>query len=191
MELKTLVFDRRGESAAAVAGLLLEGKVGVIPADTIYGISAMAVPETAERIFEVKRRPANKNLITLTTKRRLRESGLEVPEAVMAAWPCPLTAILPDGKGGTVAVRCPSDSYIREIVRIAGPIWSTSANISGEAPCSAFTDLWVKFAGSLDFIVRKKEEEEGASALPSTLLDCSTSPWRILRQGAYDASGLI
>ena len=66
-------FDEK-DIEKKIAKLINEGKVGIIPCDTIYGISARADKETAERILEIKRRPKNKSFITLTSTELLKKS---------------------------------------------------------------------------------------------------------------------
>ena len=39
---------------------LKNGEVGIIPSDTIYGISSMVNEEAMERIYEIKERPQSK-----------------------------------------------------------------------------------------------------------------------------------
>lgn len=172
-----------------VASLLVSGAVGVVPADTIYGISACANEKSAERIFEIKERPANKNLITLASPQWLYSSGLEVPGELESVFPAPLTVILADESGVTHAVRCPADPFIQALVAAAGPIWSTSVNISGQKNLSHYDEILSTFSQKLDFIVRKRKESD--DALPSTILDCTVRPFRLVRQGAFDASYLI
>lgn len=184
------IFYNDVSSLEAVAALLKNGCTGVIPADTIYGISALARQSTAERIYEIKKRPANKSLIMLSDADYLRNCGLyDVPAVLYDLWPCSLTAVLSCRDGGTQAVRVPSDDFILALVRQSGPIWSTSVNVSGR-PCMNHADEIIEaFAGELDFVVRKRAE--GASSVPSTLVDCSVKPYRLLRQGSYDASVLL
>lgn len=183
------IFHNDCSSLEEVAALVKKGCVGVIPADTIYGISALADEKTAERIYEIKKRPANKSFIMLADIDYLRNGGFyDVPDRLYELWPCSLTAILMGKDGRTQAVRVPSDEYILSLVKETGPIWSTSVNISGTANMNHADDIIARFSDDLDFIVRKREE--GENSLPSTLVDCTKKPYRILRQGAFDASVL-
>lgn len=188
--MTTMIFNAEDrDTAAAVAALLAEGAVGVLPCDTIYGLSGIADETSAARIYEIKRRPASKNLITLMSMEQVASSDLAVPESVMNAWPAPLTAIVEGLDGATHAVRVPADSFIQQVLSLSAPLWSTSVNFSGERSLITFDDIFPVFNGAVDFIVRK--EDTNASSLPSTLLDCTVRPFRVIRQGAYDASALI
>ena len=185
--MKTMIFDINDDIDVLIDALL-HGKVGAMPCDTIYGLSAIANEKTSERIFELKKRPQNKNLITLTDFDHL-DSGLIVPEVLHDIWPAPLTAILARKDGGkTVAVRIPADPFILEVVKSVGPIWSTSCNISGQPSLNSFDEIVKVFGGEADFIVKK---EMRAGGMASTLVDFTSVPWRVLRQGAFDFSPFI
>ncbi|MBR1918318.1 MAG: L-threonylcarbamoyladenylate synthase [Spirochaetales bacterium] len=179
-------FDENGLEER-IASLLRENRVGVIPCDTIYGISACANRESAERILEIKRRPKNKSFITLSTIELLKSSDLLVPERLYSIWPAPLTAILRDSRGETHAVRVPDDRFIQKLIPLSGPIWSSSVNFSGEPSLNDFDSIYSAFSGLVDFIIRKPMRSGG---LPSTLVNCTTEPWSVLREGAYPVERL-
>ncbi len=178
----TTVFDYESSFEETVS-LLKEGKVGVIPCDTIYGICAIADAERAERIYEIKERPQNKSFITLLSKEQVKKHGYEVPDEILSLWPAPLTAIVYGRDGRTHAIRVPDDAYLERIVSSVGPIWSTSVNISGQASLNKTEDILKVFDNRIDFLVRKEGLSD--SAQPSTLLDCTTKPFRVIRQGAF------
>ena len=134
-------------SLELVASMLLENKVGVIPADTIYGFSARANEITAGRIYEIKERPRNKSFIMLCGKDWLRQSRFIVPEELYDLWPCPLSVIVADREGHTQAVRVPQDKYILSLVRLTGPLWSTSCNISSMPSLTSYDEITAAFAG--------------------------------------------
>ena len=90
--------------------------MGIIPSDTIYGISSMVNEEAMERIYEIKERPQSKKLIVLSDKASLESLGLIVPDSIMALWPSPLTVILPTKDGETLAVRVPDDKYLSSVL---------------------------------------------------------------------------
>ena len=51
------IIEKGERCAARAGGLLKEGKCGILPCDTIYGLSGIADRERAERLYEIKRRP--------------------------------------------------------------------------------------------------------------------------------------
>ena len=178
-----LIIKKSEEGSAEEAGrLLCSGMVGIIPCDTIYGLSGCVSEEIAERLYEIKRRPQSKSFITLMTLTDLASSSLAVPEDIIERWPAPFTAILKDCNGETHAVRIPSDDYVQRVLGISGPIYSTSVNFSGEKSLLAFDDILPVFDDLVDFII---EDPSVSGGLPSTLIDATVHPYKVLRQGAY------
>ena len=120
---KMIKIDRKRFSSADVeeaAKLLRDGRLVAFPTETVYGLGANALDETAaKRIYAAKGRPSDNPLIVhIAEMEALRELAAEVPGAAIllgeAFWPGPLTMILkkssivPDGTTGglgTVAVR--------------------------------------------------------------------------------------
>ena len=161
---------------------LRNGEVGIIPSDTIYGISSLVTEEAMERIYEIKERPQSKKLIVLSDKNSLESLGLIVPDEILSLWPSPLTVILPTKGGDTLAVRVPDDKYLSSLLSETGPLFSTSVNISGKPSLETFEEIYPVFSDRVDFIVRKENIVKGES---STLLDATKKPCRVIRQGAY------
>ncbi len=170
------------EGAAEIGERLRRGEVGIFPCDTIYGLCGAARPEIADRLYEIKRRPASKSFITLMTKEQVASSRLSVPDEILSRWPAPLTAIVLSPDGGTKAVRVPSDPYLQAILPVSGPVFSTSVNFSGEKSLLSFQDILPVFRDTVDFIVDAPWIKEGVA---STLVDATSVPFRVIRQGAY------
>ena len=166
-----------------IARRLNRDEIGIIPCDTIYGISGRVNEKNSNRIFEIKERPESKNLINLMTKSQLASSSLIVSEDILSLWPCALTVILEDRNGGSVGVRVPSDPFLAKVLPLTGPIFSTSVNISGRPSLLHFEDILPVFSHKVDFIVKKEIQGE---AMSSTLVDARKKPYRILRQGSYE-----
>jgi len=129
------------------AELLKEGKTVIFPTETVYGLGANALDETAvKKIYEAKGRPSDNPLIVHIYDRedvkKLAKDINKKAEIIMECfWPGPITIILnkkdivpytTSGGLETVAVRMPSHSIAREIIKQAGvPVAAPSANISG------------------------------------------------------------
>ncbi len=177
------IIDYSFDNIPLVAERLKKGEVGIIPCDTIYGISSTVTPEGCERIYEIKKRPQSKSFIVLMTKEQVISSGLIVPDDILALWPCALTAVLAYPDGTTLAVRVPDDKYLLSLLELSGPIYSTSVNISGEPSLLTFSDILPRFSDKVDFIVKADIPGVGKS---STLIDATKKPYRILRQGSYE-----
>ena len=81
------------EYAEEVGQRLSAGQVGILPCDTIYGLSAKVGEEWAERLYEIKKRPQSKSFIMLMTLEQVKASSLSVPDDILSRWPAPLTAV--------------------------------------------------------------------------------------------------
>ena len=176
------IIDYGFENIGRVAECLEKGEVGILPVDTIYGISSVVSEEGSERIYEIKERPQNKSFIVLMTKEQVLASGLIVPDDILSLWPCSLTAVLPYPDGRTLAVRVPGDGYLQRLLPLSGPIYSTSVNISGTPSLLTYDEILPVFGDRVDFIVKNTAVRGGQS---STLVDATKKPYRILRQGSY------
>lgn len=169
-------------------GLLLDilrrDGVAIMPCDTIYGFIGK-VPTTDSRIREVKGRgETNPFLMLIGTTEQARELSIApLDERVLSLWPGPLTVVL-GADDGTVAVRLPDDPFLTEIVRSLGsPIYSTSVNRSGSPPMWRVAEIVREFEREVDLVVDAGDCPAGK---PSTVLDITRRPYRILRQGEYE-----
>jgi L-threonylcarbamoyladenylate synthase len=169
-----------------IAQLLREGSVILLPTDTIYGLHARALDETAvERIREMKGRDDTKPFIVLASSMDdLQQLGIsagaEVMEALASIWPAPLTAILPRGST-TLAVRIPALDWLRELIERTGPLVSTSANRSGEPAVDAPSKLARELHDALDAVVDGGER----GGEPSAILDLTSAEPRFIREGEH------
>lgn len=176
--------------------LQAEGLVA-LPTDTLYGLAADISSETAlERLVAVKARPHDKPIpVFLSRIESLEEVTPKVPEAVRRLahhfWPGPLTLILhasPDlsemitAGTGTVGVRIPQHPLIKAILTTLGrPITGTSANRSGGIDPLTAKDVLKSIGDQFDLLVDGGKVQGG---IASTVLDCTQSPFRIIREGA-------
>ncbi len=166
---------------ARAAELVKRGEVIAFPTDTVYGL--MAVPTAAERIFEIKRRPAEKQLIAMAASlESLRALVLVTPRAEEYArrhWPGPLTLVLPRaGEGGTLGVRVPDHPAALALLQAVGqPVLTTSANLSGEAPALSAADV------TLDGLAAVVDGGRAPQGVPSTVVDLTAGEPRLIRAG--------
>ncbi len=169
----------------ALARLLSRGGVLIMPCDTIYGLVGVA-PDTAERIRAIKGRGEDKPFLQLLASSDWvgRLSPAEVPPSLVRHWPGPLTVILPARARGTVAVRVPGSEFLRELIGAVGkPLYSTSVNRAGQPALWRAAEILAEFEGEVDLVV---DGGDLPGAAPSTIVDASSSPWRVVRQGALE-----
>jgi len=201
LRLDPTVKDR---DAILRTGEILEtGGVIVYPTDTFYGLGASGFHAGAVgRIYRIKRRTAGKPLsLVISDYTMLREVAAELPPELPglaeAFWPGPLTLVLPAssrlpealmGAARTIGVRIPDHAWLRDLVRTAGfPLTATSANLSGADETADPREAVRVFMGRVDLIVDGGITPGGR---PSTVLDLSVRPPRILRPGAVAAERL-
>lgn len=131
MSMKTRLLPCDREGIAAAAQVLQSGGLVALPTETVYGLAANALEESAVReIFAVKGRPQDNPLIVHISHLSMWKPLVrEIPQRAMrlarAFWPGPLTIILP--KSGlvpgvttagmdSVAVRMPSHEGARAVI---------------------------------------------------------------------------
>lgn len=167
---------------------LKNGEVGVLPCDTIYGlVSAYKIGEQPLKL--IKARDAVKPFLVLATLQQVSQICKTVPDSILKLWPAPLTVVLYKKEGGTIAVRVPSDAYLQNLCEKVGmPLYSTSVNISGEPTLTDINSIIAKFENKVGFIVRGNEIQ---GTTPSTVVDATVKPFKILRVGQFDASSLV
>lgn len=154
------------------------------PTDTVWGLGCPADDELGiQKIFELKKRPANKSFILLMTEVKMLFRYLANPqpdlESLLQQFTEPTTIIYPNGINlpnsvlgpqGSIAVRITQDPFCRSLIkRIKKPLVSTSANFSGEPSTSLFQELHPELVAGADYVVQWRREEH-KPAQPSTIL---------------------
>ncbi len=173
---------------------LKSGSVVLLPTDTLPALAAL--PEYASKLWEIKQRPSNKPLILMgaSNKELLKFVDPSVSKEAMAIaekyWPGALTLVLPSNgrivealnPGGlTLGMRVPSCDLVRELLRLTGPLATTSANLSGKKPAqSAFEAMdyfpFVPLLGPLPW--------SKPSGSASTVMTWGNQGgWEVLREG--------
>jgi L-threonylcarbamoyladenylate synthase len=183
----------------AVAAIRAGGLVA-IPTETVYGLAADATNEGAvARIFDVKGRPADHPLIVhLAAAQELDRWAHHVSPAARrltdAAWPGPLTVIVPRAAdvldavtGGldTVGLRVPAHELALELleqsgVGLAAPSANRFGAVSPTAAEHVLRDLGERLDPRRDVILDGGPCPIGVE---STIVDCASSPPQILRAG--------
>jgi L-threonylcarbamoyladenylate synthase len=148
------------------SNLLIHRKIGVIPTDTVYGISCLALEkDLVEQVYRIKQRDFNKPFIILISSiEDLRKFSINLTSdektRLTKSWPGPVSIILTvnDEKyqylhRGTksIAFRLPKYIDLVSLLEITGPLVSTSANISSERPARAAAEAVEMFGNTLDF----------------------------------------
>ncbi len=185
-----------------LAALLSGGGVAVLPTDTIYGLHCIASNRIAiERIRKLKGKGREGGFILLACSIEMVDrfvSGWPGDSVAVLSgiWPAPLTAILPAAEHieeilaprGKVGVRVPAYVDLRALVkRIGHPLVSTSVNISASVPLTRMSEIMNAFPG-LDAYISQKGRP---STQPSTIVDFTVHPPKLLRLGRYPWPGQL
>ena len=183
-----ILNKRNPETLETISTLISDGGVAILPCDTIYGLcAAYEIGEKA--LMDLKGRDSSKPFLILATIEQAKQLCESIPQDILDAWPAALTVILDKKTGGTIAIRVPNDSFLQQLLKMAGtPIYSTSVNIAGEPSLHSLSAICKRFESLVDVVVRGDEMQ---GKVPSTLIDATSRPYKLVRQGLYDASALV
>ena len=184
------------ESIEEAAQLIRDGELVGMPTETVYGLGANALDETAVRkIFAAKGRPADNPLIVhvscldeiVPLVKYIPESAKRLMEAF---WPGPMTLILPKSDAipsvvsaglDTVGIRLPQSEAARALIRAAGrPIAAPSANRSGRPSPTTAQHMLEDMDGRIPLIL---DGGPCAVGVESSVIDATGEVPVILRPG--------
>lgn len=181
-----LAADEAG--IAAATALLRDGRLVAFPTDTVYGVGcAVAHPEAVDAIYALKRRPTDRLIPILVDG--LAAIGGEWPVDDRARrlaeryWPGGLTLILHAANGGSQGFRAPDHAAALALIRAAGPLYTTSANISDEPETLDADDVLIAFATQADGLAAVVDGGRVPGGVASTVLDLGEGAARIIREG--------
>ena len=174
--------------------ILRAGGLAAFPTDTVYGLGALAFDGPAvESIYAAKDRPVEKAIpILIADADDLDKVAVDVPPMarILAArfWPGPLTLVVPKqptlpeaiSATTTVAVRIPDHPVARALLRAAGPMAVTSANLSGQPSPVEAEEVLRQLNGRIPLVLDGGVTPGG---VPSTLVDCLGAEPVLLREG--------
>ncbi len=176
--------------------IVKEGGIIIYPTDTAFGIGCRIDDHKAvDRLFKIRQRPPNQPMPVLVASIDMSLAYLDHPSDIVRQlmtqyWPGALTIVAPCKKkviyspirGGsqTVGMRMPNHEIPLRIINGAGvPIVGPSANFHGSPTPYRQEDLDPELVKLVDLVV------PGVCTLKeaSTVVDCSVSPYKIIRQG--------
>lgn len=199
--MKTELISR---DIARAAELIRQGQLVAVPTETVYGLAGNGLNEAAVKdIYDVKGRPEVKPLSLMVPGpeamalycREIPPQALELAEHF---WPGPLTIILKSkdcvplivrAGGDTVGLRCPDHPLTLAALREAKlPFAAPSANPSGAPSPQCAGDVMRYFDGRIAAVI-----DGGPCGIgrESTIIDMSTAPYKILRQGALPEAEIM
>jgi L-threonylcarbamoyladenylate synthase len=171
--------------------LLMDGNVGVMPTDTVYGLVARAEDAVAvTQMYSLKNREQKPGTLIAANTDQLVTLGVPQSEIDKVAkwWPNPVSAVLTvNGNNylhqnvATLAMRVVADPKVRGILEQTGPLITSSANQPGKPPATTIDEAIAYFGDDVDFYV---DGGTIADALPSTIIRPTPDGIEVLRQGS-------
>tara|TARA_B100000427_G_scaffold57838_1_gene45397 strand:+ start:717 stop:1337 length:621 start_codon:yes stop_codon:yes gene_type:complete len=187
-------------AVSEAAQALNEGKLVLLPTDTVYGIAAIPTNKGAvEEIFQRKNRLDDQACAVLVS------DALQASELVVSSkefellsqrfWPGPLTVVAErsihlgyflGGDENSIGVRCPDHRFMQSLTKVVGPLAVTSANRSGLQTPENAKEAAEELGDNL--LVIDGGECKGK---PSTVVNLLSDKAEILREGALCSDDLI
>ncbi len=172
------------------AKIILDGGIVALPTETVYGLAVLADKQCAvDRLYSIKKRSRDKPFsFALGSKDDAVNNYLDVLppfgyRLIEKFWPGPLTLVYYQ-RGFSekkIGIRVPSNIIAEEILKkVEKAVFLPSANISGEKDPIAISEVEDSFDGAIDLIV---DGGECICSQPSTVLDLTTGPFKLLREG--------
>jgi len=201
METTILPIDHPKAVKRALV-LLNKGALVAFPTDTVYGLGASAFNGRAiEEIYIAKNRPLEKSIpILIGDINDLEQVAVDVPEIALKLaerfWPGPLTLVIPKraslprqvSSTSTVGVRMPDHPFTLNLLRLAGPMAVSSANLSGQSNPTTAEQVKNQLSGRLSLILDGGRTPGGIS---STVIDCLGAELVILREGPLSMDQIL
>lgn len=188
------------------ADLLSKGRIIVYPTDTTYALGANALDPTAIRLlFDLKGRQPESPMHVIVSDLEMAQQYVVLNEAARIVarrfLPGPLTLILPKREivpdilvsgRKTLGIRIPSNTICQRLAeKTKIPFTTTSANITGGENPYTIDEVVKQFGSQIDQVELLIDQGPLPRMPPSTLIDLTTSPPTILRQGPISAAELI
>ena len=183
------------DNESLITDILSENQILAFPTETVYGLGGNAFSkEVIDRIYLIKQRPRNKHFQLLITLKWLKKLCLwndpRIDNLIEAFWPGPLTLILkinPDlpnhlkNNSGALAVRYSSSTIVQRLIELGEcPLIGTSANRTSFPACISAEDVRHQLKDDIDIII---DGYSGSEKSSSTIVNCITEPFRIIRKG--------
>ena len=173
--------------------LLKSGAVVAFPTDTVFGIGVIYNDAAAiDRMKKAKGRDASKPFpLMVADLKQLEEVaciGDRERRIAQKYTPGALTLVLKrkdtvsrESVNGfdTIAIRIPDDRFVLKLLKKAGPMFVTSANISGMPAACNEKEVLRQLDGRIEAVVRGK----AGTGVASTIIDCTSEELRCLREG--------
>ena len=192
------------QTRVTAAEIVRRGGIVAFRTDTFYGLGVDPFNQAAlQALRELKGREEAKPILVLIADMsdvdRFIVHRSDLFDRVSAHfWPGPLTLVGQARKDladeltaatGTIGVRLPNDTSVRDLVRACGgALTATSANPSGQPSARSAQEVATYFPTGIDLIM---DGGEVIVSEPSTVLDLSGEEACLIREGAISKAELL
>jgi L-threonylcarbamoyladenylate synthase len=177
-----------------VINFIKKGSIGIIPTDTVYGLVCSASNQAAvEKLYRLKERDEKPGTIIAASVDQLIKLGIKPRylKAVESFWPNPLSVIIPLDESlsylhlGLQAqpFRVVADKDVSKLLRITGPLLTSSANKPGLVPVFTIDQAEAYFGEKVDFYVDGGNLKDRKA---STIIRIVDDAIEIIRAGAVN-----
>ncbi len=197
-----LIPENYNQALEIATVTLQNGGLIAFPTDTVYGLACDAFNTVAiEEIYQIKGRDFAKAIPIMVGE---FDQILKVAEVVDERskilidhfWPGALTVILPKrqelpyrvSQSSTIGIRMPDHPFCLDLLRKTGPLAVTSANLSGNPDALSANDVIRQLNEKIQIII---DGGKSTGGMPSTIVDCSMRPARIIREGAIQSAEIL
>jgi len=178
-----------------ITNALKQGAIMVYPTETLYGLGCDAYNENAyNKLLEAKKRPSKKTMLLLISSLKMALNLANNKQKILRIianqfWPGPLTVLIEakpnvppwiTNEENKIAFRISNNKFTQLLIKkLNSPIISTSANISGSKPSNTISEAIEQFSDKVDIYIDAGKLESP----PSTIIDISQLPAKIIREG--------
>jgi L-threonylcarbamoyladenylate synthase len=198
--METIVYKNlTQEDIEKIAKKIKNGAIISFPTETVYGIGCdIYNKEATNEIFKLKKREASKALIVhVSNLNQANQIAYLTDDFYILAnkyFPGPLTLIVQKreeidilSNNNTIAIRMPNNKKTLKVIDKSGPIFGTSANISNNKSPINSSEVFSVFNSKLPIII---DDGLCLDKKPSTILDLTSNPYKILREGSISKNEL-
>lgn len=189
--MKTVLVDEK--QINLIAHSLNEHQVIAFPTETVFGLGVKFDSlEGLKRIYEIKKREKNKAVTLMVATKEEIENYAYINEkakkVIQAFMPGKITLVLKKKASvddlytsglSSIGIRIPDDAFVLDLLKKVGPMWVTSANLSGQPDMIRAENVYDTFKNQVALVVKKDAGNDLASTVVDLQEDC-----KILRMGS-------
>lgn len=176
-----------------IISTIKNGKVVAFPTETVYGLGVkFGSVETLDLLMEAKNREYSKAITLMVANKQEIENyayvSHDAKKIISRFMPGMLTLVfkkkenvdskMTNGKE-TIGIRIPDNDFVLSLLKEAGPMLVTSANLSNHPNTTSTKEVLEQLDGRIDLIV----DGETKDSIASTVIDVSGKDIKILREG--------